>query len=764
MSFLFPAMLLGFLGLAAPLALHLIARHKFPVRDFPSIRLLKYERRYNVFAPRLVDPLQLALRLIVLALLTLAMARLFTSCSAGRAAPRNLVVVLDSSASMRMSASASAGGNVSVLDAAKAQAGEIFSKIRSPSRCALVEAGATTRVLAPLLPDPSSVLAALATVVPGDASGPGLVSAVAVACDLVRGRREARSQIVVFTDLRASSLETRRQEDLRRIRAAAAELGRALDIIFVNLAPERIENAAVIDARIRGREVRLGDDAQVAARIVHSGESPRHVSAALAIAGRNIARSRPVPVPPGGEAVVQLSAPVNRAMRGFAEVSLGDTDAFAFDDSRLVPLNVSDACRILIVKSDEKPVARSGLDRFDGGTGPGGEETAAGPDGAAILRYVFNPARELGLAYGTGYETSLTTVDALAFQPLSKYDVIILYDLSRLPEKALADIESFVRLGKGVLIFGSGGVNPLLFNRAMASGTQERPALSPATLGNEREPAEPVGFDQTALAHPVMAPFRDRLHGDLSAARFGRIRELPSLADGAEVMFRADDGSPLAVEKKLEEGRVILAAFGVELSRSNLARTRAFPVLMWRIADYLAGRMVERRPDIFVAGSTPVLDVSEAPFAFQTELELVAAQPAGTGATASASAAAARTQRLAVSADRTVVLGPLQSGGYYLQKARTDAGTVGGYARPVAVNSDPSESRMEKATADELAVVFGACARTVSPDSLEGLAIPGFEFWTIFLVLMVLAYAAEALVGFMTNAARERGRAGGGAS
>ena len=76
MNFLFYGMLAGLAGLAIPTAIHLIARQKYPIQNFPTIRLLRIERRDNTFASRLVDPWQLLLRLIVLTLLVLAMARL----------------------------------------------------------------------------------------------------------------------------------------------------------------------------------------------------------------------------------------------------------------------------------------------------------------------------------------------------------------------------------------------------------------------------------------------------------------------------------------------------------------------------------------------------------------------------------------------------------------------------------------------------------------------------------------------------------------
>ena len=95
MSFLYPLMLTGLAALSVPVLLHMIARHRFPVRDFPAIRLLRAERRDNVFARRLVDPWQLLLRLLVLALIILAMGRLFAPDISDQTAPRNLIVLID---------------------------------------------------------------------------------------------------------------------------------------------------------------------------------------------------------------------------------------------------------------------------------------------------------------------------------------------------------------------------------------------------------------------------------------------------------------------------------------------------------------------------------------------------------------------------------------------------------------------------------------------------------------------------------------------
>ncbi|MEY4201660.1 MAG: hypothetical protein RLZZ265_3400, partial [Verrucomicrobiota bacterium] len=145
MSLLFPAMLAGLVGLGIPFALHLIAKHKFPVRDFPTLRLLMRDERTNVFAPRLIDPWQLLLRLLVLTLLVLAMARVFLPGFSGTPAPRNLVVVVDCSASMNLAVKNPTGsGQLTLLELARRKARELLGEISAPSQCALIAAADDT--------------------------------------------------------------------------------------------------------------------------------------------------------------------------------------------------------------------------------------------------------------------------------------------------------------------------------------------------------------------------------------------------------------------------------------------------------------------------------------------------------------------------------------------------------------------------------------------------------------------------------------------
>lgn len=761
MSLLFPAMLAGLVGLGIPFALHLIAKHKFPVRDFPTLRLLMRDERTNVFAPRLIDPWQLLLRLLVLSLLVLAMARVFLPGFSGTPAPRNLVVVVDCSASMNLTVKNPAGsGQFTLLELARRKARELLSEITAPSQCALIAAADDTRLLTDLQPSPAAALAALSPQPPDarphplsatDGSGRGLLHAIAAAGDLVRGRREVKSQIVVLTDLRATAFATRNQRDLLRLARARADLGDRLDLILVDLATGATENLAITEARVRGSRVKVGDDAHILARLRNSGTNDRTAKIQLAIGNQPDPAIKEIPLAAGAEAVVDLTTPVNRSVRAIAQARLKEPDALPADDTFSVPLNVAETRRVLIINgASQAAVTDSALARLGqpGATAqPKAVDVEETVDGATILRFVLNPGRELGRASGTGIDTTLVTPEALAGQTLSKFELVVLYDVTSLPAQAVEDLNTFVRQGRSLLFVGAGGVNALQFNRLFFSADPQRPGLAPAQLGNDKDFAPALALADTSSPHPWLAPFRDRLQGDLSGVRFTKARELPAVAAGATAMLTGADGRPLAVEMPLEKGRVAMLAFGFELDRGNLARTRVFPALMWRLVDYLTGQLRVRPPDILTALQPAVLDVSEPAFAFATELEL----------TTLGDATNRPPVRLKVNADQTVLVPALPAGDFALHKPRA-IGAVAGHTRHITVHTDAQESDFTRATEPQLRDWLGGEVRVTEAAEAVKLAPPGSEFWRPLLLLLLIAYLAEALTSYVMSARREKQR------
>ena len=705
MAILNPLMLLGLAGLTVPIVIHLIARHRFPVQNFPSLRLLRVEKRTNVFAWLLVDPWQLLLRLLVLALLVFAMCRFFTSWPQTAPAPQNMVIILDASASMRCRTQE--GGETSLFDLARDNAKALLENAPPLSRTAVVVVGDRLQPLTFLGEESAKAIAALASVRPGESSGPGLICGLAEACRILRGRREVRSQIVVLSDMRASAFARRQQEDLRLIAEVSREQGAAWDMAFVDLAPPAA-NVAIIDAHLRGGEARVGDDARILVRVRNESAEESKTEIRLAIAGRDAGESRQIVLPSAAEAVVEMTAPINRPMQTVAEVRLHGHDHMPWDDRRLLPLRVAEICRVLVVRGSAKTEAAL-VKLGDFAAHPPADSPTPAPelDGPSILRFALNPGRELGASYSTGIETATAAVENLASQPLSKYDVVVLYDVDTLPEKAVDDLDAFVRGGKGLLIIPGSSAAPMRFNRSFATAVPNRQPLAPAYLGNDRDLAAPAGIAAEATGHPLLRFFRDRSQGDLSVIRFAKLREWLHLEGGAEIAARADNSMPLIITSRRELGRVMLLAFSLELERGNIARTRVFPPLLWRMIAYLGDRDRPRQPDILTATTPAVLDVSEKEFALETALSLARI------ALADGEAGATSTLEIPIANERTLFVDGLPAGGYLLQKPRRgSAAVVSG--RPLAVVPDSAESMMAKIDVAALRDLLGVPLRVAA--------------------------------------------------
>jgi len=620
--------------------------------------------------------------------------------------------------------------------------------------CAVVTAEDQPHIRAPLQPGATAALAVIESLQPTDGTGQGLVGAVAAALKLVENRREVRSQIVVLTDLRQTAFDARGKRDLETLRSIRESLGSGLELVIVDLAGPGGDNLAIEESRIRGPAPKVGDDVRIESTLINHGSEPRLAKINLAVGSRKGPGERKVTVEPDTRVIVNQTVRMNRPVQTYVDVRV-DEDHFPTDDRFFVPLNVADDRRVLIVNRVRQATGRE-LEQM-GALGGGGEQddffTDDVIDGAKILDFVLNPTFILrSKGHGTGVKSTVITPDVLSSQPLGHFDLVILYDVSSLAARSLKDLSTFVQEGRSLLIVASRDTNALKFNSSLAAsgseGGDEWQAVSPAQMGNDKAIDPAVGIDLSDTSHPVLVPFGDRLKGDLSSVRFGRLRDLMSLRPEASVMLRCKGGQPLAVEMPLGRGRVMLFSFGFELERSNLAQTRAFPPLMWRMVDYLTGQLNVRPPDVIPALTPAVLDVSEPQFFAQTALEL---------ARLGVPELEDQVFILPVN-DEKVVVSPMPAGRYALRKQQTGP-AMAGYSRTVFSHPDARESRMEKTDEASLESIFGPDVRLISAMA-PVLDIPrGNELWSRIVLLLVGAYFLEAIIGYLLNLRRERQRA-----
>ena len=102
MVFAAPWMLIGLAALALPVIIHLLDRSRSAAIDWPTLRFLRIAQQHSAQRRRLKHWLVLATRLLLLALLVLAMAMPYGRQSWGKPPqlPTTMVIVLDHSYSM----------------------------------------------------------------------------------------------------------------------------------------------------------------------------------------------------------------------------------------------------------------------------------------------------------------------------------------------------------------------------------------------------------------------------------------------------------------------------------------------------------------------------------------------------------------------------------------------------------------------------------------------------------------------------------------
>src|SRR6202789_3607408 len=157
-----PWFLAGLAGVALPLYLHLLKRHKRPPKPVPSLMLYESRVVSSTKHKRLDHILLLSLRLLLLALLILAFANPFFNRSAAALASNRLVLlVVDNSFSMR------AGTRLS--DAQDAAIGVLSGK--GAARAQVAALGSQLRLMTHPIGDQSALRGAVQALQPGDAHG-----------------------------------------------------------------------------------------------------------------------------------------------------------------------------------------------------------------------------------------------------------------------------------------------------------------------------------------------------------------------------------------------------------------------------------------------------------------------------------------------------------------------------------------------------------------------------------------------------------------
>jgi hypothetical protein len=533
MGFLTPWFLAGLVALGVPLFVHLLRRHQATPRPVSSLMFFERGAQSSTRHRRLRYLLLFALRCALLLLVVLAFANPFVRRAAADRNTRLLLIVLDTSFSMR------AGTR---FVEAKQQALALLAAKPPAQPAQIMGLAGQLAVRTQAINDDSQLRAALESLQPGDghANFGELGDAIRSLAETARGPIELH----LLSDMQRTAMPANFADAVLPNNVELVLHPVATGATPANWTVESVEAPALLSEPKDPRQSR------VRAVIAGFGTPSATKTVSLVVNGKAIA-TREVNVPASGRATVEF-APLDVGY-GFnrCEVRIDGRDVFPADDRSVFAVRRSDPERVLLVHAADD--ARSAL-YF-------GSALSAGTQGSFVLQ-------------------SVTAEQARDLDP-SKYAFVVLSDVVMLPPIFERMLRQHVARGGSVLIaLGTSAVHhariPLWDSEVKDARDYARDGGT-ATVGQ-------VDFSYPALEQTQ--PGRD--NGGWADVKIFYAAVLEEAK--ARVAARLADGTPLLLDKQVGEGHVVLFVSGLENLTNDLPLHPIFVVFVDRTARYLSGR------------------------------------------------------------------------------------------------------------------------------------------------------------------------------
>jgi Aerotolerance regulator N-terminal len=656
-----PWFLAGLAGLALPLYLHLLKKLKTTPKPVPSLMFFESRTMSSTHHRRLRYFLLLSLRLLFLVLVILAFANPFVNRNAAALSSDRLVLLV-----VDNSFSMRAGSRLA--DAKNAAMGVLSGK--GAARGQVAAFGSQLRYMTQAIQDQSALRAAVQAIQPGDGHGNF--------GELARGVRAMAESVHTPIELHLFS-------DMQRSELTATFSDMALPSnvqLLTHAVASRIEPNWTVESVDAPGQV-WGKDAKpirVQAVIAGFGTPAAQRTVSLVVNGKTTA-TKSIAVPANGRATVDF--PALEVPYGFSrcEVKIDSVDALAADDLRRFAIQRSDPQKALLIHNYGD--SRSPLYI--------GAALSAAAQSAFILE-------------------SINVSEAADRQP-SQYAFIVLSDLNTLPSILENALTQYVRSG-GSLFIATG----------TSAGARSQIPIFGAHIVQTRDysrvPDRFMAVGSSDSSYPSVAKA-----GGWPGVKFFYALDVDP--GDARVIARLGDQTPLLLEKRIGEGRVVLLTSGLDNLTNDFPLNPAFVPFIEQTARYLAGS--ERQ-----GGARPVDAYLELRNAKEKAQGVEVTDPEGKRPLTLGEAASAQSFQLT------------EAGYYQLRLAN-------GRQDEVGVNADPKESNLDVIPGDILALWQGKGgessqqASTSAPAS-AGTAMPNKtpqSFWWYVLLLGFAAALAE---------------------
>src|SRR6266849_6281212 len=524
-----PWFLAALAGLALPLYLHLLKRQRQPPKPVPSLMLWESRIVASTRHRRLHYLLLLSLRLAVLALLILAFANPFINRNAASLASNRLVLlVVDNSFSMR--------AGTRLADAKDAAMGVLAGK--GAARAQVAAFGSQLRLMTQPIEDQPELRAAVQAIQPGD--GHGNFGELARAVRAMAESVHTPIELHLFSDMQRTELAPTFSD-----MALPANVKLVTHAVVTKAQPNWTVETVDAPAQVWGKDPK---PVHVQAVVAGYGTPAAQRTVSLVVNGKTIA-TKTVAVPAIGRASVDF--PALEVPYGFSrcEVKIDAADGFPDDNVRRFAVERSDPQKVLLIRRNGD--SRSPLYI--------GAALSAAAQSAFILESI--------------------DVNEAADRRPSNYAFVVLSDVNTVPPLLENSLTEYVRSGGSLLI---------------AAGTSAGARLQIPIFGARilqtrdysRVPDRYMAVGSSDSSYPAVA----KANGWPGVKFFYALDVDPGVGpDAARVIVRLGDQTPLLLEKRIGEGRVVLLTSGLDNLTNDFPLDPAFVPFIEQTARYLAG-------------------------------------------------------------------------------------------------------------------------------------------------------------------------------
>ncbi len=550
MSFIhFGFIIAGAATMTIPIWIHLLLRQRTKSMEIGSIRFIKNVVKRTKSRQRIQRWLLLALRTLAVLLLGVLFARPFLPDTPADGRTREVVILIDRSASM----SAKHANGESAIEAAAQRAAQYAGVLGEHAKVhlGLFDASGVESIS---LADLGNVDAA--------SVGTRYDEAFAWATDVLAGSDRTDRSLLILSDLQRSGIN---QLDLSHFPP---------DVIvqIEDPAPAISQNLSIERAVPNQIELRPGVPVSVLAHVRNGGEFPVSkvsVSAELTGPDGDVQSKQVISLQPGQRRTVELKLPVEKPGIYQGSVSIDRDDSLAWDNRRYVALQAKHPDRLLLVDGD-----------------PG---RAHWENATYFVETSLRLRTSVGEAAPTTFEVERLVWDRGSGLPeLAGYRLIVIANIGRLTASDASRLAEFIGSGGNVLWFMGERTTNAVLDSVVQSGLLGETTFSAAIDVIARV----SDFDRQ---HPALAAFADPQHGDLRELTARRLIPVESLDPEAVVLLQSQRW-PLVVARQEKKGRIVLVLTSADRSWSDWPQNRLFVPLIRQLASWLTGQLDRKQP------------------------------------------------------------------------------------------------------------------------------------------------------------------------